>query len=65
MRLDHWPLFLNAAGSDFFTFGNTLASLINASKELLLADKTIIFSYGHNLETACAGGQDDAFPSGG
>ena len=47
------------------TFGNTLASLINASKELLLADKAVIFSYWHNLEVACAGGQDYALPTGG
>lgn len=46
------------------TFGNTLASLINAGKELLLADKAVIFSYWHNLEVACAGGQDYALPTG-
>ena len=47
------------------TFGNTLASLINASKELLLADKAVIFSYWNNLEVACAGGQDYALSTGG
>ena len=47
------------------TCGYTLASLINAGKELLLADKAVIFSYWHNLEVACAGGQDYALPTGG
>jgi len=44
-------------------FGGNL-HLINAGKELLLADKAIILRYGHNFETAHAGRKDNALPTG-